>query len=102
MSWKTKYLEAENERLRKREEILLAALLERAGHRASAEILRAEQTIGVASRAAEAATTAKANAVAASRPQGRSGWRGIQKRWQDMWYGQAVDEAKAEEAKNNA
>lgn len=101
MSWKTKFLEAENERLRKREELLLAALLERAGHRAAAEILRAEQTIGVAQRAAEAAASTKTNAEA-SIPRGRSGWRTIQKAWQDLWYQESSQVQKTGEDESNA
>ncbi|MGH9735442.1 MAG: hypothetical protein ACRD8A_12740 [Candidatus Acidiferrales bacterium] len=85
LGWKSRYQEAELERMRKREDLLLSALLERAGHPKAAEILRAEQTLAVAQKSAEAAAAVQtaAKAKTEQRPTGRGGWRKLQKWMQD-------------------
>lgn len=103
MSWKSRYQEAELERMRKREDLLLSALLERAGHPKAAEILRAEQTLAVAQKSAETAavvqTAAKANE---QRPAGRGGWRKLQKWMQDQVWRETQEPACAGRPKEEA
>jgi hypothetical protein len=88
VSWKTKYLEEENARLRRENRELLCAILDMNGRRTSAEMLRAtvpperrEEQEKAAAKAATEFVGSVLPKVDETRPSGR-GWRWIQKQWQ--------------------
>jgi hypothetical protein len=85
VSFKSRYLEAENERLRKHVMLLQACLLERAGHRNAADMLMGQAQ--EAPKPPSGMDAPKPNVVAAAAsaiaaPAGR-GFRAIRKYWQD-------------------
>lgn len=77
MSFKSRYLEAENARLRERERIYIACLLERAGHRSAAEMIQRNPEEPIpAAVVAVAGIPAEKPAAMLQRPSSRS-WRTV-------------------------
>jgi hypothetical protein len=85
VSFKSRYLEKENERLRRHVMLLQACLLERAGHRNAADMLMGQAKpvdplpSGLEAKPNVMAAAASAIAVPAGR-----GFRAIRKFWQDQ------------------